>query len=70
MKFDWVTRFRKTIPTVESVSSSEIYKNFIFLIEITILPFLRKLNFLEFYRFGAGQEVCVTLLFVFDSFVS
>ena len=25
-KFDWVARFRKTIPTVKSVSSSEIYK--------------------------------------------
>ena len=26
-KFDVVARFRKTIPTVKSVSSSEIYKN-------------------------------------------
>ena len=44
-KFDMVTRFRETIPTVKSVSSSEIYKNFGFFIEITILPFFRKSGF-------------------------
>ena len=44
-KFDVVARFRETIPTVKSVSSSEIYKNSIFLTEITILHFFRKLEF-------------------------
>ena len=44
-KFDAVTRFRETIPTVKSISSSEIYKNSGFLAEITILPFFRKLKF-------------------------
>ena len=44
-KFDAVTRFRETIPTVKSVSLSEIYKNSGFLAEITILPFFRKLKF-------------------------
>ena len=29
-KFNWVARFHKTIPTVYSISSSEIYKNFNF----------------------------------------
>ena len=45
MKFDWVTRFRETIPTVKSVSSSEIWKNLRFSTEITVLPFLRKIEF-------------------------
>ena len=44
-KFDVVGRFRETIPTVNSILSSEIYKNSGFLTEITILPFLIKLEF-------------------------
>ena len=44
-KFDAVTRLHENIPTVKSVSSSEIYKNFRFLAEITILPYFRKLKF-------------------------
>ena len=51
MKFDVLARFRETIPTIKSVSSSEIQIiNFGFLIEITILPFLRKLDFIGSYR--------------------
>ena len=49
MKFDGVARFFETIPTVKSVSSSEIYENSEFSTGITVLPFLRKLNFLGFY---------------------
>ena len=50
LKFDVIVRFRETIPTVKSVSSSEIQRiNFRFLTEITIFPFLRKLDFLESY---------------------
>ena len=37
---------------VKSVSSSEIYKNFRFFTEITILPFLRKLDFLGISQFA------------------
>ena len=49
-EFDVLARFRDTIPTVKSVSSSEIQRiNFGFLTEITILPFLRKLDFLGSY---------------------
>ena len=44
-EFDMVARFCETIPTVKSVSSSEIYKNSGFLTEITILPFFKKLEF-------------------------
>ena len=40
-----VARFRETIPTVKSVSSSEIYKIFWIFTEITIFPFFRKLEF-------------------------
>ena len=43
-KFDGVSRFRETIPTVKSVLSSEIYKNSIFSIEITVLSFFRKIE--------------------------
>ena len=50
-KFDVLARFHETIPTVKSVSSSEIQRiNFGFLTEITIFPFLRKLDFLESYN--------------------
>ena len=45
MKFDWVTRFRDTIPTVNSISSSDIWKNSRFSNEITVLPFFRKIEF-------------------------
>ena len=49
-KFDVVARFYEMIPTVKSVFSSEIHRiNFGFLTEITILPFLRKLDFLGSY---------------------
>ena len=41
-KFNAVTRLHENIPTVKSVSSSEIYKNTRFFAEITILPFFRK----------------------------
>ena len=44
-KFDVVTRLHENIPTVKSISSSEIYKNSRFLAEMTILPFFRKLKF-------------------------
>ena len=41
-EFDGVARFHETIPTVKSVSSYEIYKNFGFSIKITVLLLLRK----------------------------
>ena len=51
MKFDVLARFRKMIPTVQSVLSSEVYRiNYIFLTEITILPFFHKLEFLGSYN--------------------
>ena len=38
MKFYVLARFREKIPTVQSISSSEIYRiNFVFLTEIKIL---------------------------------
>ena len=50
-EFNVVARFRETITTVKSVLSSEIQRiKFGFLTEITIFPFLRKLDFLESYR--------------------
>ena len=49
-KFNVLARFHEAIPTVKSVSSSEIQrKNLRFLTEITILPFLKKLDFLGSY---------------------
>ena len=46
MKFDVLAIFCETIPTMKSISSSKIQRiNFRFLIEIAILPFLRKLDF-------------------------
>ena len=45
MKFDLVTRFRETISTVKSVSSTELSKIFKFPTEITFLPFFRKIEF-------------------------
>ena len=56
MKFNVVARFRETIPTVKSVSSSEIYKNSGFSTEITVLSFLRKSGF-----FGVSHVMCPTL---------
>ena len=51
MKFDVVARFRETIQTVKSVSLSKIQRiNSIILPEITIFPFLRKLDFLRSYK--------------------
>ena len=52
-----LARFRETIPTVQSVFSFEIYRityGFLteinnFVIEITILPFFQKLEFLGSY---------------------
>ena len=50
-KFDAVAIFCETIPTVKSVSSSEIQRiNSDFFTEIMILPFLRKLDFLGSYN--------------------
>ena len=50
-KFDEITRFRETIPTVKSVSSSEIQKKSGFLTEITVLSFLENLDFFSgFYK--------------------
>ena len=45
-KFDVVAKFRETISTKKSVSSSEIKKNFGFLSKLQFYPFLRKLDFL------------------------
>ena len=44
-KFDVIARFRETILIVNFASSSEIQKNSGFSTEITVLPFLKKLNF-------------------------
>ena len=44
-KFKGVTRFREINSTVKSVLSSVIYKMFDFPTEITILPFLKKIEF-------------------------
>ena len=44
MKFDVVARFRETIPTVKSVSSSDLEKFWI-LTEIPFYPFSENLNF-------------------------
>ena len=57
-KFYVLARFRETIPTVKSVLPSEIqrinsrffYRNNNFVIEITILPFFQKLEFLRSYK--------------------
>ena len=60
-KFDILARFREKIPTVKSVSSSEIKRiNFRFFTEIMILPFLRKLDFLGSYNptFGRRKMLC------------
>ena len=45
-----LSRFRKTIPTVKSVSSSEIYKNFGFLPKLQFYPFSKNWNFLGSYN--------------------
>ena len=44
-KFDGVARFREMIPIVKSVCSFEIYENFGFSTEITVLPFFRFIKF-------------------------
>ena len=49
-KFDMVARFRETIPTVKSVSSSKIYKNFGFLPKLPFYPFSENWNFLRSYK--------------------
>ena len=55
-KFDVLDRFREMIPTVKSVSSSKIQIiNFGFLTKITILPFLRKLDFFGSYSPNIDQ---------------
>ena len=54
-KFDLVTRFGEKILTVKSIFSSEIYKISRFSIEITVLPFLRKIEFFP------GFKLCMTL---------
>ena len=48
-KFDVLARFRETIPTAKSVSSSEIYKIFLFLPKLQFCPFSENLNFLGSY---------------------
>ena len=56
-KFYMLARFRETIPMVQSVSSSDIYRinyeffnrNFNFVIKITILPLFQILEFLGSY---------------------
>ena len=56
-KFDVLARFCETIPTVKSVSSSEIWRlNFGFLIEITISHFFQKLEFLGSYILLATND--------------
>ena len=56
-KFDVLARFRETIPTIKNVSSYEIYRiNFGFLIEIMILPFFQKLEFLGSYRGNSAHD--------------
>ena len=44
MKFDVIARFRDTISTVKSFSTFEIYKNYGFSSDITVLPFQGKLG--------------------------
>ena len=44
-KFDVVARFHKTIPTVSPLRHLKSRKNLDFPTEITILPFLRKIEF-------------------------
>ena len=56
-KFDAVTRLHENIPTVKSVSSSEIYKNSRFLAEITILHFFRKLKFSRVLQMVTSAKV-------------
>ena len=57
-----LARFRETIPTMKSVSSSEIHGiNYGFLIEITILPFLTKLDFLGSYKQGKANVMADAL---------
>ena len=52
MKFYVLARFREMIPTMKSISSSEIQRiNSGFLTEITILPFFQKLEFLGSYMY-------------------
>ena len=53
-EFDVVARFRKTIPTVKSVSSSEIYKKIQIFTEITNFPFFEKIRFARGFTEGAG----------------
>ena len=57
-EFDGVVRFCKTIPTVKFISSSEIYKIFGFLIEITILQFFRKIEFSLVLHIQPKQFLC------------
>ena len=52
-----VVRFRETILTVKLILSSEIYKKFRILIEITILSFFRKLEFSRVLLIGENA-VC------------
>ena len=44
-EFNVIARFRKTISTMKFVSSFEIYKISRFFTEITVLPFLIKIEF-------------------------
>ena len=61
-KSDVLARFRETIPTVKSVSSSKIQIiNFGFLTEITILPFFHKLEFLESYTGSLKDDIILKI---------
>ena len=46
-----VARFHEMIPTVKSISSSEIYKNFRFLPKLPFCSFSEKLDFLGVSQF-------------------
>ena len=68
-KFDWVATFCKTIQTVKSVSSFEIYKITSFSIcysdKITVLPILTKIKFLAFSQ--VLHKVSITIFKVLQS---
>ena len=49
MKLNMMARFRETIPTVKSISSSEIEKNYGFLPKLPFYPFSKNWNFLGSY---------------------
>ena len=50
-KFDRVAKFCETIPTVKFVLSPEILKNSGFSTEITVVPFVRKIEFFSSFTY-------------------